>query len=145
MSKNILGEAIGRRRFLQSSLGGATAAAAMTGFVAPLSAAEAKELRILFPGGTWKDWFEKTFVAPFADSHGTKIVWKTGLGFEPLVIAQRTRPQWDLIHLSQNKASQLGAMNAIIEFKKTAFPTSLRSTPPSATRISSARCIRRMA
>jgi putative spermidine/putrescine transport system substrate-binding protein len=129
MSKNVLGDAIGRRRFLQSSLGGAAAAAVMTGFAGPLSAAEAKELRILFPGGTWKDWFEKTFVAPFADKHGTKVVWKTGLGFEPLVIAQRTRPQWDLIHLSQNKASQLGAMNAIIEWKEDRIPNMKKVHP----------------
>jgi putative spermidine/putrescine transport system substrate-binding protein len=119
MSKDWLQAAFGRRRFLEGAIGAGAAAAL---FPHGLSAAEAKELRILFAGGTWKDWYEQSFVAPFAEKRGTKIIWKTGLGFEPLVIAQRARPQWDLIHENQNTSSQLGAMNAVIEWKEERIP-----------------------
>src|SRR5882762_3540029 len=91
MSKTVFDASIGRRRFLEGALGGAAALACP----AVLRAAEAKELNILFPGGTWKDWYEQVFVTPFATQRGIKVVWKTGLGFEPLMIAQRRRPQWD--------------------------------------------------
>jgi len=87
-----------------------------------VGAAEASELRILFPGGTWKDWFDQTFVEPFAKAHDTKFVWKTGLGFEPLVLAQRRRPEWNLIHENQNTSSQLGALSAVIEWKADKIP-----------------------
>ncbi len=87
MSKPMLNATASRRRFLESVAGGA-AAAAVGGFPGRAIAA-ASELNILFPGGTWKDWFEQSMVTPFADQRGIKIVWKTGLGFEPLIIAQR--------------------------------------------------------
>lgn len=112
-----------RRNFLgTASLSSAAAAALLLGIPGSLSAAEAKELHILFAGGTWKDWYESTFVAPFAEKSGTKIIWKTGLGFEPLVIAQRSRPQWDLIHENQNTSSQLAALKAVIEWKEGRIP-----------------------
>jgi len=87
-----------------------------------LRAAEASELHILFAGGTWKDWFEQVFVTPFVQQHGTKVIWKTGLGFEPLVLAQRSRPQWDIIHENQNSSSQLGAVKAAVEWTEDKIP-----------------------
>jgi spermidine/putrescine-binding protein len=92
-------------------------------------AAPAGELRILFPGGTWKDWFDQTFVQPFAKESGTKVEWKTGMGFEPLVLAERRRPQWDLIHESQNTSSQLGAMDAIIAWTQDQIPNIAKIHP----------------
>jgi putative spermidine/putrescine transport system substrate-binding protein len=111
-----------RRYFLEAAAGSAVALAALGGFGGRLSAAEAKELNILFPGGTWKDWFDQVFVTPFAQKSGTKFVWKTGLGFEPIVIAQRSRPQWDLIHQNQNTSSQLATLNALVEWKEERIP-----------------------
>ena len=84
MSKTVFDASIGRRHFLKGALGGAAAAVACP---TVLRAADANELNILFPGGTWKDWYEQAFVTPFATQRGIKVVWKTGLGFEPLVIA----------------------------------------------------------
>ena len=119
MSKTVFDASIGRRHFLKRALGGAAAAVACP---TVLRAADAKELNILFPGGTWKDWFEQVFVTPFADQRGIKAVWKTGLGFEPLMIAQRRRPQWDVIHQNQNTSSQLGALNAVVEWSEERHP-----------------------
>ncbi len=119
----------GRRRFLQGAAG-AGLTAAMGGFSGSAQAAQATELRILFPGGTWKDWVDQTFVTPFAEKHKIKPVWKTGLGYEPLVIAQRSRPQWDIAHLNQNTSSQQGALNAVIEWKEERIPN-LKGIHPS--------------
>jgi spermidine/putrescine-binding protein len=111
---------VSRRGLLRgaASLGGA----ALLGAPDIARGAEADELHILFPGGTWKDWFDQIFVEPFAKAHHTKIVWKTGLGFEPLVLAQRRRPEWNLIHENQNTSSQLGALDAVIEWKADEIP-----------------------
>lgn len=106
-----------RRAVLQSIL-----AAGVGGLSSRTAQAAATELRFLFAGGTWKDWFDQTFVTPFSKDHGTKIEWKTGLGFEPLVLAQRNRPQWDLIHESQTTSSQIGSVGALVEWKPEAIP-----------------------
>ncbi len=110
-----------RRRFL----GQAAALGALTigGLAAARPAvAAASELRILFPGGTWQEWFNNTFAKPFEQSARVQTVWKLGLSFEPLVIAQRRRPQWDLIHENQNTSSQLGALNAVLEWSEERIP-----------------------
>ena len=120
MSNSMLDE-VSRRRFLEGVVGGSAAAAVVGGIPGRASAA-ANELNILFPGGTWKDWYEQTMVKPFADRRGVKVVWKTGLGFEPLIIAQRRRPQWDVIHQNQNTSSQLGALNAVLEWSEDRIP-----------------------
>ncbi len=130
MSNSARHDAFDRRQILEGMLGAGAAAALAGLWPSGLSAAEAKELRILFAGGTWKDWFESTFVGPFTEKRGTKVVWKTGLGFEPLIIAQRSRPQWDVIHLNQNTSSQLGAMNAVVEWKEDRIPN-LKKIHPS--------------
>ena len=59
-----------------------------------------------------------------------QTVWKLGLAFEPLVIAQRHRPQWDLIHENQITSSQLGAMNAVVEWTEERIPN-LKQIHPS--------------
>jgi spermidine/putrescine-binding protein len=114
-----------RRAFLRGS---ALATAAAVG---PRRAGAAvEELRIMFPGGTWRESFEKVYTGPFAAQHGTRFVWRTGLSQEPIVIAQRRNPQWDLIHLNQTKAMALGAMNMVVEWTEDRLP-SLRNIHPS--------------
>ena len=107
---------VSRRRLMQGAL------AAAAGLAGGRAHAAASELRFLFAGGTWKDWFEQTFVAPFAKERGTSILWKTGLGFEPLVLSQKSRPQWDLIHQSQSSSTQLGGIGALVEWKPENIP-----------------------
>jgi putative spermidine/putrescine transport system substrate-binding protein len=113
---------IDRRRFLSGAAGSGLALATLGGFSRRLSAAQATELRLLFPGGTWKDWFDQTFVTPFAQKNGVKAIWKTGLGYEPLLIAQRSRPQWDMGQLDQNTSAQQGALNTVVEWKESLIP-----------------------
>jgi putative spermidine/putrescine transport system substrate-binding protein len=112
---------IDRRQFLAGAASAGLASALAGGSTRAL-AAEAKELRILFPGGSWKDWFEGSFVTSFAQKHGIKPVWKTGLGYEPLLIAQRSRPQWDMGQLDQNTSSQQGAMNTVVPWTDANIP-----------------------
>lgn len=61
-------------------------------------------------------------MTPFAKKHGIKPIWKLGLGYEPLIIAQRARPQWDMGQLDQNTSSQLAALNAVVEWKESRIP-----------------------
>jgi spermidine/putrescine-binding protein len=109
---------ITRRRLLSQSARLGTGALALSALGAGSALAQAEALNVLFPGGTWLEYYQKTFTDPWNQEHGTDFVWKNGLGFEPLVIAQRRRPQWDLIHQNQNTSSQLGALNTIIEWKE---------------------------
>jgi spermidine/putrescine-binding protein len=110
-----------RRAFLRR---GALAAAAGTAglTVRPGRAAAADELRVMFPGGTWREYFEKVYTGPFTAQHGTKFIWRTGLSQEPIVIAQRRSPQWDLIHMNQTKAMALGVMTMVAEWKDDRMP-----------------------
>jgi len=110
-----------RRRFLEQAAGlGALTVGGLA--IARPAVAAASELRILFPGGTWQEWFNNTFAKPFEQSARVQTVWKLGLSFEPLVIAQRRRPQWDVIHENQNTSSQLGALNAVLEWSEERIP-----------------------
>ena len=80
-----------RRHFLeQAAAGGALTVGSLAG--ARRAVAAASELRILFPGGSWQEWFNNTFAKPFEQAARVQTVWKLGLSFEPLVIAQRRRP-----------------------------------------------------
>jgi putative spermidine/putrescine transport system substrate-binding protein len=103
-----LNGSVSRRSVLKA--GGALAGAAALGTFGSTSAQAAGDLRIIMPGGSWKEWVEKTFTAPFGTANEVEILWKIGLGQEPLVMAQQARPQWDLIHTGQMRAGQLGAM-----------------------------------
>jgi len=116
------GRTISRRRFIHQAAGAGAGLAALAALGPRSAQAAASELRILFAGGTWQEWFNNTFGKPFEASTGTKIIWKMGLGFEPLVIAQRRRPQWDLIHQNQNTSSQLGALNPVAEWTEDRIP-----------------------
>ncbi|MBX3539565.1 MAG: extracellular solute-binding protein [Chelatococcus sp.] len=97
-----------RRSVLRGA--GAVAGAGAIGGFGMTSARAAKDLRVLMAGGTWGEWVNKTFADPFAKAKGIEFVWKHGIGQEPIVMAQRVRPQWDLSHSSQTKAGQLVAM-----------------------------------
>ncbi len=122
MTKKLDLRQLDRRQFLTHTAGMGAGAAAMAALGGGSAQAAANELRILFAGGTWQKWFNDTFGKPFEASSGAKIIWKMGLGFEPLVIAQRRRPQWDLIHQNQNTSSQLGALDAVAEWKEENIP-----------------------
>lgn len=113
---------INRRQFLRNAALGGAGLAAMAAMGPRTASAAADELRILFAGGTWQTWFNDTFGKPFEESANVKLIWKMGLGFEPLVIAQRKRPQWDLIHQNQNTSSQLGALDAVVEWTEDNIP-----------------------
>ncbi len=113
---------ISRRQLLRSTAGLGAATLALGVFPGRRALAAATELRVLFPGGTWQKWFQESFTDPWTKSTKTNFIWKTGLAFEPLIIAQRNRPQWDLIHQNQNTSSQLGAMDAVVEWKDEQLP-----------------------
>jgi spermidine/putrescine-binding protein len=118
-----------RRTFL-GALNVGAASAVLGGLPGRVSAAQATELRLLFPGGTWKDWFDQTFVTPFATKHGVKPIWKTGLGYEPLIIAQRARPQWDMGQLDQVTSSQQAELKTVVEWTEARIPN-LKNIHPS--------------
>ena len=78
MSRENLSTPTSRRRFLtQAATVGALAAGSLAG-PRPSAAAAASELRILFPGGSWQEWFNTTFVKPFEQSAKVQTVWKLG-------------------------------------------------------------------
>jgi putative spermidine/putrescine transport system substrate-binding protein len=100
---------LSRRGFLGGTAATVAGLAGLGGFnVRP--AAAAGDLRVLMAGGSWGEWVAKVFAEPFAKEKGVEFIWKHGIGQEPIVMAQRSRPQWDLSHTSQTKAGQLYAM-----------------------------------
>ena len=120
---------ITRRRLLTQAIGAGAGLAALSQFGGSALAASA-QLRVLFAGGTWWKWYNTTFAEPFARDTGTKFIWKKGLSFNPLVIAQRRRPQWDLIHQNQNTSSQLGALSVVRKWEEDRIPN-LKNIHPS--------------
>ncbi|MGO4833494.1 PotD/PotF family extracellular solute-binding protein [Rhizobiaceae sp. 2RAB30] len=120
--------AVSRRSVLKA--GAAFAGAAALGSFGMPSARAAGDLRIIMPGGSWKDWVDQTFVAPYAKANDVEAIWKLGLGQEPLVMAQQARPQWDLIHTGQMRAGQLGAMGLYSPLSEEAMPN-LKQIHPS--------------
>lgn len=114
-----------RRRLVAGGI-----AAAGTALAAPMIArAAAKELRVLFPGGTWRDFFHKVFAEPFATQKGVEIVYRLGLSHEPMVMAQRRNPQWDIIHQSQSRSTWLGSQGLVREWKKERIPNIAKIHP----------------
>jgi len=98
-----------RRRVLAVGI-----AAAGTALAAPMIArAQAKEIRILFPGGTWKDFFHQVFAEPFARQKNVEFVYRLGLSHEPMILAQRRNPQWDIVHQSQSRSTWLGSQGLL--------------------------------
>ncbi|WP_210495256.1 ABC transporter substrate-binding protein [Microvirga antarctica] len=111
---------ISRRSVMKAGLalaGGAAMAGLNTG-----DAMAASDLRIMMAGGSWKEWVAKVFAEPFAKANNVELVWKLGLTQEPIVMAQQRRPQWDLIHSSQTRAGQLGAMGLYLPWTDETIP-----------------------
>jgi spermidine/putrescine-binding protein len=102
-----------RRQFLERSAAAGAGAAFASGAMITGTKAAARELRILIAGGSWRDWVHQTFAEPFARAKNIELTYRLGLTFEPLVMAQRRSPQWDVIHQNQNRASALGAMGLL--------------------------------
>src|SRR5881397_1935930 len=109
-----------RRNFLKLAAGAGLASTLPFGGSA--SAARAEELRVLFPGGSWKEYFEKTFANDFARQNNIKFIYRVGHRFGATVIAQRRNPQWDLMHSNQTDAMQLGTMGCLSEWKEDRIP-----------------------
>lgn len=93
----------------RSLLKGAAGLALASALPAP-AIAQARELRIMMAGGSWRDFVARSFADPFAKASNVELVWKLGLSQEPVVMAQQRRPQWDCNHSNQARAGQLGAM-----------------------------------
>jgi spermidine/putrescine-binding protein len=120
---------VDRRKFLKSVAALGAGAGALGAFGSDAQA-QAKELRILMAGGTWKDWVNASIVDPFVKEKKVEIVWRLGLTHEPMVMAQRRNPQWDLIHINQNRSTQLGAMNLVMPYTEDRLPN-LKKIHPS--------------
>jgi putative spermidine/putrescine transport system substrate-binding protein len=119
MDKNT-SHGLSRRGLLRAA--GTTAAAAALAGAGSREALAAQELRIMMPGGSWKDFVDKTFATPFAKANNAEIVWKLGLSMEPIIMAQQRRPQWDLVHTAQSRAEQLGSMGLYRAWKAEEIP-----------------------
>jgi len=102
-----------RRQFLRRSAAAGAGAAFASGVMITGTKAAARELRILIAGGSWRDWFHETFAQPFARAKNIELTYRLGLTFEPMVMAQRRSPQWDVIHQNQNTSSALGGMGLL--------------------------------
>ena len=109
-----------RRRDLFRVAAGAAAFSSMP-FAGTANAA-VDELRVLFPGGSWKEFFERSFANDFAKKENIKFNWRAGHRFSAIVIAQRRNPQWDLMHANQTDAMQLGTMGLLTEWKEDRIP-----------------------
>src|SRR5262249_20937996 len=103
MSKTL--KPLSRRSLLKGAAG-----LAATGLAAPALAQQARELRIVMAGGSWRDFIARVFADPFAAANHVELVWRLGIGQEPMIMAQARRPQWDLSHSNQTRAGQLGSM-----------------------------------
>ncbi len=109
-----------RRRDLFRVAAGAAAFSTLP--FAGTSHAAVDELRVLFPGGSWKEFFERSFANDFAKKENIKFNWRAGHRFSAIVIAQRRSPQWDLMHANQTDAMQLGTMGLLTEWKEDRIP-----------------------
>ncbi|WP_164854901.1 extracellular solute-binding protein [Devosia sp. 1566] len=99
---------LSRRTVLKSGAAMAGAAALMG--LGTRGAFAAEEIRIIMSGGSWGEWVDQTFATPYTDATGIQFSWRYALSQEPLVMAQQSRPQWDLMQSGQMRAGQLGAM-----------------------------------
>jgi spermidine/putrescine-binding protein len=117
-------ETLSRRSLLKAGLAGVAASLATPAF-----AQQARELRIVMAGGSWKDFVSKTFAEPFAAQQRVELVWRLGLSQEPLIMAQQRRPQWDVIHSNQTRAGQLGAMGLYLPWPADRIPNTAKIHP----------------
>ncbi len=111
-----------RRELLRWGIGlagGLAAGSVMGGFTrepAAALAADAKELNLLFAGGTWKDYFERIYSKPFEKSKGASVVFSVGdLGQQiSRVIAERSNERFDMLHMHQYVAAQLADLDLLV-------------------------------
>src|SRR5207302_99487 len=82
----------------------------------PRPAAAAGELDFLFPGGTWKEYFERIYTAPFAKEKGVQVVFSVGDVAQQMsrVIAERQNERFDLFHVHQYLAAQLADLDLVV-------------------------------
>lgn len=116
---------LSRRRLLQ----GAASLAGASGLATPALAQQARELRIVMAGGSWKDFVSRTFAEPFAAQNRIELVWRLGIAQEPMIMAQQRRPQWDLSHSSQTRSGQLGAMGLYLRWPAERIPNTAKVHP----------------
>jgi putative spermidine/putrescine transport system substrate-binding protein len=113
-----------RRGLLKAGL-----AAGAASLATPALAQQARELRIVMAGGSWKDFVSKTFAEPFAAQNRVELVWRLGIAQEPLIMAQQRRPQWDVSHSSQTRSGQLGAMGLYLPWPADRIPNTAKIHP----------------
>ena len=117
-----------RREFMKLGLGATGALGALASGIDLLAPSEARakveSFNILFPGGTWKTWFENTFTNPFGKEQNVKIIFTVGdpAAHTARVIAERANPNYDLIHHHQINLMQLGSMGLLEEWKESEIP-----------------------
>lgn len=92
-------------------------------------AAAAQELRIIMSGGSWHDWVNKVFAEPFAKANHVGMIWKLGLSQEPLIMVQRSHPQWDMMQSNQSRATQLGSMGLYRKYTEKNLPNLSKINP----------------
>jgi putative spermidine/putrescine transport system substrate-binding protein len=80
------------------------------------AAAAGQDLNVLFTGGTWKQYFEQVYSAPFAKEKGVNVVYSLGDFNRQLsrVIAERQNQRSDLLHMHQYNAAELAELNLIV-------------------------------
>ncbi len=120
-------KSISRRSVLRGA--GVLAGGAALAGLANRPALAASELRVLMAGGSWGEWVANIFAKPFTQAHGVEFIWKYGIGQEPILMAQRRRPQWDLCHSSQTKAGQLMEMGIYRPYEEARIPNIAKIHP----------------
>jgi putative spermidine/putrescine transport system substrate-binding protein len=89
-----------------------------------MAEAKVESLNYLFPGGTWKTWFENTFTTSFGKENNVRIIITVGdpAAHTARVIAEKGNPNYDFIHHTQINMMQLGSMGLLEELKESDIP-----------------------
>lgn len=111
-----LGLSISRRELLRWTAAGALGGLAAGLMDRPAPALAAGELDFLFPGGTWKEYFERIYTTPFAKAKGVQVVFSVGDVAQQMsrVIAERQSERFDLFHVHQYLAAQLADLDLVV-------------------------------
>lgn len=77
---------------------------------------ETKDLNLLFAGGTWKEYFERIYTKPFEKAKGVRFVFSVGDSGAQIsrVIAERSNPRFDMLHMHQYNAAQLADLDLLV-------------------------------
>lgn len=107
---------ISRRELLRWTAAGALGGLAAGLMDRPSPALAAGELDFLFPGGTWKEYFERIYTTPFAKAKGVQVVFSVGDVAQQMsrVIAERQNERFDLLHVHQYLAAQLADLDLVV-------------------------------